>query len=228
MPPLRYPCARKEHPMTAKKCHVEVQASDHEVAITIDTRRYRIRGLEKNLSPHQLRVNVLAMRDDLVHMDTFDLCKAKSRTSFIKATASELYMDEVIIKQDVGHDFRCACKWLPLTILPGRLRLGWSMHPRFCVNCHQFLWPLFTSGLSGIVSIGKWTLLQLLRPKFADRIAFFSLETDAESAHDLCRECEVFNLPALVGFKTGERIETLIGLRPEDELTDILHRWAPD
>jgi hypothetical protein len=88
--------------MTTKVPNIELQTSNHEVTVTIDTRRYRIRGLEKNLSPHQLRVNILVTRDDLVHMDTFDLCKAKSRTSFIKATASELYMDEAIIKQDLG------------------------------------------------------------------------------------------------------------------------------
>ena len=85
-----------------KNNNLQLQTFDHEVTITIDTRRYRIRGLDKNLSPHQLRVNILATRDELVHLDTFDLCKAKSRTSFIKATAAELYIDEAIIKQDVG------------------------------------------------------------------------------------------------------------------------------
>ena len=70
--------------------------------IEFGTRRYRVRGLEKNNSPHQLVVNVLATRDDLVHMDTFDLCKARSRQSFIKATAAELFVDEPTIKKDVG------------------------------------------------------------------------------------------------------------------------------
>ena len=99
---LRVSMKQKGTNMIASKNDIQVEASDHEVTITIDTRRYRIRGLDKNLSPHQLRVNILATRDELVHMDTFDLCKAKSRVSFIKATASELYIDEAIIKQDVG------------------------------------------------------------------------------------------------------------------------------
>ena len=55
------------------------------------------------MSPQQLRVNILATRDELVHMDTFDLCKAKSRTSFIKATAAELFIDEATIKKDIGQ-----------------------------------------------------------------------------------------------------------------------------
>jgi len=84
------------------KQDITVESKCEEVHITIDTRRYRIRGLQKNLSPHQLRVNILATRDELVHMDTFDLCKAKSRASFIKATAAELYVDEQLIKKDVG------------------------------------------------------------------------------------------------------------------------------
>ena len=62
---------------------IVVEAKDTEVTITIDDRRYRIRGLEKNLSAHQLRVNILATRDELVHMDTFDLCKAKSRAKLV-------------------------------------------------------------------------------------------------------------------------------------------------
>ena len=75
----------------------------NDVNLTVETRHYRVRGLEKNKSAHQMRINVLATRDDLVHMDTFDLCKARSRASFIKATATELFVDEAIIKRDIGQ-----------------------------------------------------------------------------------------------------------------------------
>jgi hypothetical protein len=37
-----------------------------------------------------------------VHLDTLDLYKARSRASFIKATASELYVDADVIKRDMG------------------------------------------------------------------------------------------------------------------------------
>ena len=50
-----------------------------------------------------LKVNLMASRDDLVHMDTLDLVKARSRTSFIKATATELYTDADIIKKGHRH-----------------------------------------------------------------------------------------------------------------------------
>ena len=82
---------------------LRIEQHGDEVHVHLDTRFYRIRGLAKNMSPQQLRVNILATRDELVHMDTFDLCKAKSRTSFIKATAAELFIDESTIKKDIGQ-----------------------------------------------------------------------------------------------------------------------------
>ncbi len=82
---------------------VTVETKGDEVHLSIGTRHYRVRGLEKNHSSQQLKVNVLATRDELVHLDTFDLCKARSRVSFIKATATELFVDTDLIKQDIGR-----------------------------------------------------------------------------------------------------------------------------
>ena len=81
----------------------DVEVREHEVHIQLEDRHYRVRGLEKNLHSHQLRVNLLAERQELVHLDTLDLYKAKSRASFIKATASELYVEEALIKRDLGQ-----------------------------------------------------------------------------------------------------------------------------
>ena len=86
----------------AKSNGLHIETKQHAVHAIIENRRYRIRGLERNTSPHKLQVNILASRDELVHMDTFDLCKASSRTSFIKATAAELFIDQQVIKKDVG------------------------------------------------------------------------------------------------------------------------------
>ncbi len=98
------PRKKSAPPVRAKTTHQEpvLETKGSEVHLTIDTRHYRIRGLEKNMSSHQLQVNILATRDGLVHMDTLDLCKAKARVSFVKATASELFIDEQVIKKDVG------------------------------------------------------------------------------------------------------------------------------
>lgn len=63
---------------------VYLELKGAEVHLTISNRHYRVRGLERNMSAQQLRVNIMATRDELVHLDTFDLCKANSRTSFIR------------------------------------------------------------------------------------------------------------------------------------------------
>lgn len=70
---------------------------------TRDDRRYRIRGLEKNNSLLQLRVSLMVSRDSLCHLDVLDLTKARSRISFIKATATELYVEADTIKKDIGQ-----------------------------------------------------------------------------------------------------------------------------
>ena len=75
---------------------------DNQVTFTCEDRRYRIRGLEKNTNVCMLKVNLMASRKDLVHLDTLDLVKARSRASFIKATAAELFVDGDVVKRDIG------------------------------------------------------------------------------------------------------------------------------
>jgi DNA primase len=87
---------------TLRAEQLELIQQGDDLHLTIDPRSYRVRGLERNLSTHQLRVNVLATRDDLVHLDTFDLYKANARATFIKATAAELYCDVAVIKRDIS------------------------------------------------------------------------------------------------------------------------------
>lgn len=84
------------------KADIVIESKGDEVHLRIDARQYRIRGLEKNHSSQQLKVNILARRDELVHLDTLDLFKARSRNSFIKATATELFTDTDVIKRDIG------------------------------------------------------------------------------------------------------------------------------
>jgi len=78
-------------------------ASGSHKAIHGQNRRYRIRGLSKNLSLNQLKVNVLVSRDEVLHVDTFDLYAHKARASFIKQAAIELGLKDEIIKADLGQ-----------------------------------------------------------------------------------------------------------------------------
>lgn len=103
----------------APKAEIEAEVTAEEVIITLggeprhpasgshkaipgQNRRYRIRGLDKNLSINQLKINLLASCGDALHVDTFDLYAAKSRGLFIKQVAIELDIKETIIKKDLG------------------------------------------------------------------------------------------------------------------------------
>jgi len=86
----------------AAKDEIEAEITDEEVTITLGDRRYRVRGLDKNLSVNQLKINLLAVRGDALHVDTFDLYAAKSRGLFIKQAAFELEVKEEVIKRDLG------------------------------------------------------------------------------------------------------------------------------
>ena len=82
--------------------------AEHEHVMTFGDRRYRVRGLDKNLSYEVLKVNVLASRPSIdsagesVHVDTFDLYQARHRAAFVKQAAAELGVAEDIIKADLG------------------------------------------------------------------------------------------------------------------------------
>jgi DNA primase len=82
--------------------------AEHEHGVSFGDRRYRVRGLEKNLAYEVLKVNVLASRPSIdsagesVHVDTFDLYQARHRAAFVKQAAAELGVAEDIIKADLG------------------------------------------------------------------------------------------------------------------------------
>jgi hypothetical protein len=96
-----------------------VTASYGVEVLTFGPRRYRVRGLEKNLSYESLKVNLLAAapmaeadrpgehpdeaaHPQAVHVDTLDLYQARARAAFVKSAAAELGVAEEIIKGDVG------------------------------------------------------------------------------------------------------------------------------
>jgi DNA primase len=85
---------------------VEVKGQD-ELAIAIGPRRYRVRGIAKNLSHEVLRVNVFcstSSRDgELFHVDTLDLYSAKQRGAFLQAAARELREDVEVLRRDLGR-----------------------------------------------------------------------------------------------------------------------------
>jgi len=65
-------------------------------------RRYRVRGLAKNLGYEVMKVNVLAGTGERFYVDTLDLYAAKPRGSFVTQAAIELAVPEDVIKADLG------------------------------------------------------------------------------------------------------------------------------
>ncbi len=85
-----------------------IEIKGDEITITQGDRRYRVRGLGKNLSHELLKVNVLVSGTNLrgesgFHVDTLDLYQARQRTAFLKQAAEELGVKEDVIRRDLGH-----------------------------------------------------------------------------------------------------------------------------
>ncbi len=86
----------------AAKKETPPDTTGDEVTLTFGDRRYRVRGLSKNLSYDCLRVNLLASREEGLHVDSFDLYSARHRAAFAKQAAIELEASEETVKKDVG------------------------------------------------------------------------------------------------------------------------------
>jgi DNA primase len=77
--------------------------TEQEHLFTFGERRYRVRGLERNLSLQTLKVNLLVCQGDQVHVDTLDLYAARARSGFVSQAALELHLKEDLIKGDLGR-----------------------------------------------------------------------------------------------------------------------------
>lgn len=83
-----------------EKLNIEIK--EEEIIINISDRRWRVRGLDKNTSYEQLKVNLLVSRNEFFHVDTFDLYSARARQVFTKQAANELKIKEDLIRSDTG------------------------------------------------------------------------------------------------------------------------------
>ena len=95
------PAAKEEMPAKAETLVVK----GDEIVIEHGDRRYRIRGLAKNLGYELMKVNVLVSRQDEFHVDTLDMQTDRQRAAFVKRAAEELGIKEDIIRKDLGRVF---------------------------------------------------------------------------------------------------------------------------
>jgi DNA primase catalytic core len=92
-------------PLPAPETLAQVHGED--VVMTLGDRRYRVRGLKKNLAfDVLLKVNVMVARGETFHVDTLDLYSVRARSSFITQAAGELSVKEDVIRHDLGAVLR--------------------------------------------------------------------------------------------------------------------------
>ena len=74
-----------------------------EVVVSYGDRRYRVRGLAKNLSYETLKINLHIGCGDAYYVDTFDLYSARARHLYIVNAAKDLGVREEVVKTDLGR-----------------------------------------------------------------------------------------------------------------------------
>ena len=101
------PAALPASPLPAAPLDDQAEIKDHEINLAFgegqQQRRYRVRGLSKNLAVDVLKINLLAASGDAFHVDTLDLYSAKQRTAYTLQAAQETGIDDKVLKADLGR-----------------------------------------------------------------------------------------------------------------------------
>jgi len=94
-------------PMPQAAQDLPIEVKDNEITLSLGegegARRYRVRGLAKNLAVDVLKVNLMVACGPSFHVDTLDLYSAKQRAAYIAQAAQEVGCDEPILKSDLGR-----------------------------------------------------------------------------------------------------------------------------
>ncbi len=86
---------------------IPTEVREGEVTITLGDRRYRVRGLNKNLALDVvLKINLMVARGDAFHVDTLDLYAPRAKHAFLVQAAVELSVKEDVIRHDLGKVLR--------------------------------------------------------------------------------------------------------------------------
>lgn len=86
---------------------LDAQVKGEEIVMVLGDRRYRVRGLKKNLAfDVLLKVNILIERGESFHVDTLDLYSVRARGTFITQAAAEIQVKEDVIRHDLGKVLR--------------------------------------------------------------------------------------------------------------------------
>ena len=101
--PLAAPALPASPVPPAPRCDLDAEVSETEVVLSFAARRWRVRGLPKNLAIGVLKVNIMVSGHDAFHVDTLDLYNARLRGLFTQQAAQELRCPEDEIKGELGR-----------------------------------------------------------------------------------------------------------------------------
>ena len=83
---------------------VPIEQKGEDLHITLGDRRYRVRGLAKNLAYDVIKVQLKLSFGEAYHLDNnVDLCSHKQREHFMKVASAETELRPDIIKRDLGR-----------------------------------------------------------------------------------------------------------------------------
>ncbi|MHB8478586.1 MAG: CHC2 zinc finger domain-containing protein [Steroidobacteraceae bacterium] len=91
------------NPAAAQAAPSDAHPLADEVVVSYGERRYRVRGLAKNLSPETLKINLHIAQGEAYYVDTFDLYSARARHLYLVNAAKDLAVREEIVKADLGR-----------------------------------------------------------------------------------------------------------------------------
>jgi DNA primase catalytic core len=102
--PSHSPLAAQAAPAMTPAVDIPVEVrSEAEIVMRLGDRRYRVRGLQKNLAYDLMKVNMLVAKGERYFVDTLDLYSARQRALFLKQAAIDVGIAEEILKKDLGH-----------------------------------------------------------------------------------------------------------------------------
>lgn len=99
-PPVPLPAAALP---PAPSLVLEAEVAGEEVVLRFGARRWRVRGLGKNLAAGVLKINLLVAGGEKFHVDTLDLYAARARALFVQQAAAELHVREEVLKTELGR-----------------------------------------------------------------------------------------------------------------------------
>jgi DNA primase len=89
-------------PSASQEAELAADVREEEVTVRLGDRKWRIRGLAKNLSYESLKLSMLVSRGEAFHVDTLELYSARQRAAFLKQASDELAVEERVLKSDLG------------------------------------------------------------------------------------------------------------------------------